>query len=67
MQNLQNFFHHIQHLHLNLRTIFISILFGHNAAKAGLLIFSIIFILNFEITKSAPVLPAEIITFDFFL
>ena len=47
-------------------TMFISILFGHKAANAGLLIFSIIFIFSFDITNNAPVLPADIMTLEFF-
>ena len=42
------------------------ILFGHKADRAGLSIFSIILIFNFDITKSAPVFPADITISDSF-
>ena len=47
------------------KTTLIPFLFGHNADKAGLSIFSIIFKFNLAITNKAPVLPAEIAMSDF--
>ena len=43
------------------KTTFIPFLLGHNADRAGLSIFSIIFKFSFDIKNSAPVLPAETI------
>ena len=46
------------------KTIFIPTLFGQSPDRAGLSIFSIILRLSLDITKRAPVLPADIIMFD---
>ena len=41
------------------KTTFIPFVFGHNAAKAGLLTPLIVFRIIFEITKRTPVFPAD--------
>ena len=48
-------------------TVFlVPFLLGHKPDKAGLSIFSIILSLSLDITKRAPVLPADIIMSDVF-